>query len=116
LEQASQELAAASQFDPRNVDTLRRRRQVEAALADQYGDQAARDAAVARTRQVLELYPTNALFRAEAAELFARYGRSTEAAAEARRALELDDLMPDPTRKLSTDERANCEKLKTVSR
>ncbi len=111
LEQAKSELAAAAELDPRNVDTLRRWRQVEAELADRYGDSAARAAAVARTRRVLELYPTNAGFRAEAAALFGRYGLATEAAAEARRALELDDLMPDPLRKLPKDERAECKKL-----
>jgi tetratricopeptide (TPR) repeat protein len=112
LEQARQELAAAAELDPRNVDTLRRWRQVEAELADRFGDQAARAAAVERTRRVVELYPTNAEFRAEAAALFGRYGLATEAAAEARRALELDDLMPDLTRKLPKEERAKCEDLK----
>ena len=112
LAQARSELAAAAKLDPRNIDTLRRWRQVEAELADRYGDQAARDQAVALTRRVAELYPTNAAFRAEAATLLARYGLTAEAAAEARQALELDDLMPDPLRKLPPQERANCEKLK----
>jgi hypothetical protein len=114
LEQARGELATAAKLDPRNVDTLRRRRQVEAALADQFDDRAARDEAVALTGRVAELYPTNAEFRAEAAALLAHYGLATEAAAEARRALELDELMPDPLRKLPQEERINCEKLATA--
>ena len=63
------------------------------------------------TLQVVTRYPTRAQFRVDYAECLGRYGETAEAARQARCALDLDDLMPDPLRKLTDDQRALCLKL-----
>jgi len=70
-----------------------------------------RDEALAAWRQVVTRYPTRAQFRVEYAQCLEHYGETAEAARQARSALDLDDLMPDPLRKLTADQRAICRRL-----
>lgn len=97
--------------DPTDVPTWHMLAMACRSAADIAPDVDIRDEALAAWRQVVTRYPTRAQFRVDYAECLGRYGETTEAARQARCALDLDDLMPDPLRKLTDDQRALCLKL-----
>ena len=111
LRSALSELDEALRRNPRNIGTLRKMVQLCARLADEHGAADMRSAALRHQGRIVELYPTKAAFRGEYARMLAAGGRPDEARRQARTAVELDDLMPDPLRKLDTETRADCERL-----
>ena len=111
LRHALSELTASLELNPRNISTLQKMVQVCTRLADEHGATEARSEAVRHQRRVVELYPTRAEFRADFARLLETSGDIDAARGQARTAIELDDLMPDPLRKLPPQTRADCERL-----
>ncbi|NIA21908.1 MAG: hypothetical protein GWP05_08110 [Anaerolineaceae bacterium] len=111
LDAARLNLQAVVEQNPRDIDSWRLLVQVRRTLADRYGRDPMKQAAVEAMQRVVDLYPTRAHFRAEFAELLDHYGRRDEARRQARQALRLDEIMPDPLRKLPERLALLCRRL-----
>ena len=111
LHLALDELETARALNPCHPGTLRKASRICAVLAQDDDAPEMRRRGLEYQRDAVALYPTRAAFRAEYARMLAAAGRPDDARREAREAIRLDDLMPDPLRKLTPELRARCQQL-----
>ncbi|MBN2584723.1 MAG: O-antigen ligase family protein [Planctomycetes bacterium] len=97
--------------NPMDVQTWYALTHAYASLADNFPDVDVRADALAAWQHVVDLYPTRAPWRCDFARFLERSGRHDQAAEQARMALDLDDKMPDPLRKLPDEDRRTCLRL-----